>query len=449
MVTRLTASLAFVVQCVTGSLSEADWPRFVLCPQVTNETKDIGDIAVFAASVVSQQPRPGRLHKPLSLRAALVQHGGRWDLALARQPDGLEHVGHAKQVPYEKCFGGSLPAGTRVFCGIGKTGDGGRNTSWMEGRLAQFDTGEVRQSFATCAIDRFISVKKWRKHPSRWPLRLHMRLWLDLPERSKRRVLRLELCRVDKPLLNISFCSQPLYSFKAMLAEWPHTMEDWLAYHLDYLGFSHGDIYDVDGSFAEALEPWIRANSWRKSTVSYFHKWPRQLSQQLSLISESHPYCTEILAYIHCLTSHAARSRWVALLHAPDEYLVTPKTPYAGALLHVLEYLSADLPHELPFAFFQVNAVSFASGSRPPQHVRGGVLAASRLRMPMVYHHMPLADPLYCWAAGPHMCYGEARQLCPNACASASRSPVVQRAPRQKAENFFREGLTKEAGMGS
>ena len=403
-----------------ATASEEHWPRFVLCPQATN-TSNVGGISVFAASVVSEQPQLGRLHRPLSLRVALLCHDGLWDLSLAELPHGAKHFGHARHVSYAKCFGAGLPVGTKVFCGVGKV-DGtrtSRNASWTQGRLARFDTGEVRQSFATCAIDQLRLIKRWRNRPFSWPARLRMRLWLHLPGRNQRLLFHLELCRVQQPVLPISFCSQPLYSFNSMSEEWPYLMEDWLAYHLDYLGFSHGDIYDVDGSFAPAMEPWTQSNSWRKNTVSYFREWPKQLSVQLENISKAHPYCTEMLAYAHCLTSHAARSRWVALLHAPDEYLIARKTPYVGALPDVMRFLSDDLPKELPFAFFQVNAVSFASerkdskeemyrqgGGKPGK--RGGVLATSRQRMPMGYHHMPVVDPLNCWAAGAHMCYGEA-----------------------------------------
>ena len=408
MVKWLFAAAVILKHCVGDAFTE-HWPRFVLCPQSSNTTRDdVGDVVVFAASVTTTQPRPGRVHRPLSLRAALLQHG-LWDVALAEQPQSSRRLGHAKNVSYDKCFGSSLPADTIVFCGLGKTDSSRRNTSWTRGRLARFDTGEVRQSFATCTIEHLRLVKTWRRHPSRWPLRLNMRLWLSVPGRASRVILPLQLCRVDQPVQPISFCSQPLYNFKPMQGEWPHVMDDWLAYHLDYLGFSHGDIYDVDGSFADALDPWIRANSWRKNTMTYIKEWPKQLSRQLHDISKSHPYCTEMLAYAHCLTSHAARSRWVALLHAPDEYLVARKNPQARALPQVMSYLSHDLVRELPFAFFQVNAVSFATENWNSGGRRGGVLTSSRLRMPHPYHHMVLADPLNCWAAGPHMCYGEAR----------------------------------------
>lgn len=196
-----------------------------------------------------------------------------------------------------------------------------------------------------------------------------------------------------------------------MSEELPFVLEDWLSYHLEYLGFDHGEIYDVDGSFAEALEPWARSSSWRKSSLAYHKAWPGRLSSVLEALSKKQPYCTETLAYAHCLTKHRALSRWVALLHAPDEYLAIRNLKYPGALQEIMQYLEHDLPNDQVFAFFQVNGVSFAKGGPDAESSaavgRGAVLAASKLRMPMVYHHMPIVDPFVCHSAGPHMCYGE------------------------------------------
>lgn len=179
------------------------------------------------------------------------------------------------------------------------------------------------------------------------------------------------------------------------------------------MAFQHAEIYDVDGSFAEAVESWVQANGHGAATLTYHRAWPGRLSETLRGISERHPYCAEAFAYAHCLTTHRALSRWVALLHAPDEYLVIRQNPTQGALLEVLEGLEATLP-QVYFSFVQVNAVSFARGGPGSESElvdprrRGSVLAGSRLRTPGPYFHMPLVDPVNCLSSGPHACYAEA-----------------------------------------
>jgi len=221
----------------------------------------------------------------------------------------------------------------------------------------------------------------------------------------------LEFCRVDRPLIPATFCSQPLYGYHELRKQLPWIMEDWLDYHLGHLGFMHAEIYDIDGSFETALEPWVRASSWGGTTVTYHRRWPARLSPQMEALSRDHPYCTETYAYAHCLTTHRALSRWVALLHAPDEYLFVRKNPSRGALLEVLELQESELPEDEVLPFLQVNGLSFARGGPGAEETsgqeRGAVLATSRLRVPWYYHHMPVLDPATCICAGPHMCYAE------------------------------------------
>ncbi|CAE8687386.1 unnamed protein product [Polarella glacialis] len=399
-------------------------PRYVLCEQRAQAAEvklGGGDgplVSVYAASVMAEEEglRHWRRPSALSLRAALLVHDG-WSVVLPKRTDGVdgqEHSGHARDASYAKCIGAGLPSSTEVLCRVGSGEDGRHfapNASWEQGRLAEFRNTELTHDFALCNLGSI--ARRWQRRPHLWPSRLRMQLGLRRDEGDTLGVMQLELCRVDRPWMNVSFCSQPLYNFQTLGQELPWVMEDWLEYHLGHFGFEHGEVYDIDGSFAQALEPWARASSWRSTTLTYHRKWPSKLSSSLQEFSKDHPYCTETLAYAHCLTTHRALSSWVALLHAPDEYLHAHKHRERGALQEVVAWLQTDLHPELPFSFFQVNGVSFARGGPGSEETagaaagRGSVIAASKLRMPMVYHHTPLIDPENCMCAGPHMCYGE------------------------------------------
>lgn len=388
-------------------------PRYVLCPNPARPASVLlggfGDLRVFAASIAGEEgPAPaGRTRAALGLQAALLLDG-RWEAHLPHVSGARPNAGHAEGMSYAKCLGEVLPNSTQISCRTGQGRMFAENTSWSWGRLVSFKNGELRHDFAQCILG--ASTFRWRKHPGP-PVRLHMRLRVHLPVTDQTSILPLELCRVDRPLLGASFCSQPLYGYGALQDSLPWVVEDWLAYHLGHLGFEHAEIYDIDGSLAEVLEPWARSNAWHGTTLTYHREWPRSLSAALEGLSQTHPYCTETWAYAHCLTTHRALSRWVALLHAPDEYLVIRKNPDRGALLEVLEYLEAGLDGEGVVPFLQVNGISFARGGPGAERVvdseRGAVLASSQLRAPGPYHHMPLLDPVTCLCAGPHMCYAE------------------------------------------
>ena len=123
----------------------------------------------------------------------------------------------------------------------------------------------------------------------------------------------------------MAFCTLPLYGLSALQTELPWIVEDWLQYHLEYLGIQHAQIYDIDGSFEQALENWTRWSDHRRGFVTYQKEWPKTLSDALTRMSRDHPCCTEIFAYAHCTTTQRALSRWVLLLHSPDEYVVFSK----------------------------------------------------------------------------------------------------------------------------
>merc|ERR1712129_168838 len=125
-----------------------------------------------------------------------------------------------------------------------------------------------------------------------------------------------------------------------MRQELPWVVDDWLDYHLDHLGFEHAELYDIDGSLQPFLERRAARgakNSRGTATISYWKAWPANLSVALTDASRAHPYCTETWAYAHCLTTHRALSRWVMLLHAPDEFVMSPGREHGGELLRVLD----------------------------------------------------------------------------------------------------------------
>lgn len=390
-------------------------PRYLLCGEGTDEPfpsaeLENADLQVYAASIAGTERRigAGRQRNFLELRAALLVEGSHWE-ARGIEVDGVaSNEGHAADVSYAKCFGDALPNSTKVRCRVDTRADAqpfAENASWVRGRLSQFSTSELRQDFALCPI-RILALGA--------PKRLRVQLSLRLPA-SPPAVLDLKFCRVEQPLFSASFCSQPLWGFDRLREQLPWVMEDWLAYHLQHFGFQHAELYDVDGSFAEALEPWLRGQSLadhgRQGSVSYHRSWPAKLSKRLLALSQEHPYCAEMFAYAHCVTTHRALSRWVALLHAPDEYVTIRSNSERGALLELLQWVESTLPQDQAFAFLQVNAVSFGRGGpgadEADQLERGGMLVASRMRTPGPYHHMPLIDPANCICAGPHSCFKE------------------------------------------
>lgn len=388
-------------------------PRYVLCEDTGSfpsiHADGLGELRVFAASIAGGERHTGEdwagWQAAPGLRAALLLDEEQWEARLPRIVGKPADEGHADHVSYAKCFGNGLPNRTRVACRVGGGAEGrhfAENGSWVTGRLAQFSNGELRQDFAICPV---WGLGQALGSTTRLQVQLSVQV---LP--APRRTLLLELCRVERPLLRASFCSQPLYGYGQLREQLPWFLEDWLAYHLHHFGFEHAELYDVDGSFAEALEPW--ATYQRGASVAYHRAWPRRLSKRLHEISQTHPYCAEMWAYAHCVTTHRALSRWVALLHAPDEYMVVRGNPAQGVLLQVLEHLRTTLlPHDGAIAFLQVNAVSFGQGGPGSEQVlpsdRGSVLAASRLRTAGPYHHMPLIDPANCICAGPHSCFAE------------------------------------------
>jgi len=290
-------------------------------------------IRAYAASVASSEEAPGRVPTALMLRVALLVDDKKWKLTLP----GLENasnehqalIGHSKHVSYVKCINDGLSVGTKISCRIGRHHDGRKihaNSSWFPGRLRRFQNAELRQDFAECEL--MAPNMRWiqQKVPPR-------KVLIEIRVRSRgalEAIVPVELCLVRKPMMRVSFCSQPLYGFHGMRAETPSVVEDWLEYHLEHLGIEHAEVYDVDGSFREAMEPWTRSSLLRGSTVTYHQNWPATLSPSLQQAAEGNPYCTELFAYAHCVTTHRALSRIPGTPWSSREGRAAPGTGRAG-----------------------------------------------------------------------------------------------------------------------
>lgn len=422
----------------TEGSSDADQWRYVLCPfegAAPAVGTPLGRLSVFAASVTK------RWHNNPVLRAALLwedhlgwtahwsQFGktrpdapfeakvGSLDFSEATRQTGIsqgdfEAPARRQQVlaRYAKCFGSPLPEQAVVSARFGA--GGGRhlpagNASWNPCSLRRYVNGELQHEFVQCHAPG--AAQHWRSGPGP-PRRIHFHLGLGVslpgnPRDDPGAALHVELCRVEQPLLEASFCTMPLYGHAALQQELPWAVEDWLSYHLDFVGFQRGEIYDVDGSFASA----VRARSRKgRGGISYHGQWPRALSQRMADMSQQYPSCSETWAYAHCLTTHRALSRWVMILHSPDEYVAVGTNTSPGALLPALRSLGRAGEEDDMVSFLRVSAFSWARGG--PHAVeepstRGSVLKASRLRGRQSYLFTPVLDPAACVCTGPHQCY--------------------------------------------
>ncbi|CAK0890437.1 unnamed protein product, partial [Prorocentrum cordatum] len=102
-------------------------------------------------------------------------------------------------------------------------------------------------------------------------------------------------------------------------------VRQWLEYHR-LVGFDRFVVYDLDGSLAEAVAPFVR-----DGFVIYVPRWPEELSPgACSALHRAAPpgrgeppwarYCTQTQAEAHCVWSLRGRARWAMLLHSFDAY---------------------------------------------------------------------------------------------------------------------------------
>merc|ERR1711879_423154 len=156
-------------------------------------------------------------------------------------------------------------------------------------------------------------------------------------------------------------------------------------------------------------------SAWTRSgRVTYHPRWPARLSMTLASMSHTFPGCTETWAYAHCIATQRALSRWVLILHSPDEYVVLGNRT-GGSLLSLLPFIE-ELAHDLPsiegqgkVAAVNINQIAFARGGPQSAEVdiagRGSVLGSSQLRGDTYAPFTALVDPQLCGCAGPHKCH--------------------------------------------
>jgi len=269
-----------------------------------------------------------------------------------------------------------------------------------------------------------------------------------LPPGGTALMIPLKLCRLNQPRHPASFCSMPLYGLDRLRQEVPRALEDWLDYHLHHAGFGHAEIYDLDGSLLRALGKQRLHDMVRRRLLSYHSHWGENLSVSMGTLSRRHPCCAETWAYLHCLTTHRATSRWVLLLHSIDEYVVPRWRHEERGFLKVVAAYERGLPREQPVSvsMFHIRASSFARGLAQLNLVdvgaseseSGRVVAQSRFRGESYYFHSPMLDPMLCACSGPHTCFAE----------SGSKFPqlAMEFEPRDVAVNHYVEMLDRDVG---
>lgn len=116
-------------------------------------------------------------------------------------------------------------------------------------------------------------------------------------------------------------------------------LEQWLQYH-ELIGIDHFMVYDSDGSASATVGERVKRGS-----VSYFPRWPSQLSSKMAALSRSKD-CTKCLsaqAEAHCLWASRGVSKWVLSLHSFDAYLALGQgLQYPIDMTSVLESFEAQ-----------------------------------------------------------------------------------------------------------
>jgi hypothetical protein len=104
-----------------------------------------------------------------------------------------------------------------------------------------------------------------------------------------------------------------------MEKRWPGILQAWILHHVEYLGFDHFSLYDVDGSAHPHIQPLLDLGF-----LSYFQKWAYSpCARKLALTghANSHVYCSETLMNNHCMWQARGVSEWAILIHAPDVFV--------------------------------------------------------------------------------------------------------------------------------
>eukprot|EP01012_Entosiphon_sulcatum_P004501 TRINITY_DN11793_c0_g1_i1.p1 TRINITY_DN11793_c0_g1~~TRINITY_DN11793_c0_g1_i1.p1 ORF type:complete len:472 (-),score=48.21 TRINITY_DN11793_c0_g1_i1:13-1398(-) len=139
------------------------------------------------------------------------------------------------------------------------------------------------------------------------------------------------LCRRRERFQLVTVCPQPLFNYTRIETLWPNIFNEWLAYHR-LKGISHFDIYDLYGDFEAPTRPWIKSSGFAR----YFPRW-----MQFGPLApfRKNRYCTEPSAQDHCLFNNMFRSKWIFVLHAPDNFFHFAPAPQHDPLTDINQLL--------------------------------------------------------------------------------------------------------------
>lgn len=146
----------------------------------------------------------------------------------------------------------------------------------------------------------------------------------------------------------IGLCTQPLYGAQFLEHRFPGSIEQWITHHLS-LGVDLFVLYDQDGSFG----PFVDVEG--DTRLRYFPKWSHSISDAYgSLVDQGHcMYCSEFLAYDHCLYQmKAVQIDWFLTVHAPDAFLKPSGTMSLRDLVSVQHPSILSLVFK-PISFFK------------------------------------------------------------------------------------------------
>ena len=127
----------------------------------------------------------------------------------------------------------------------------------------------------------------------------------------------LELCAEDPgPRKRLVGCTKPLWDAVDLAKSQPYMFQDWMNYHLE-LGVDHLQIYDLDGSFAGPLRPFMEAGT-ATHVPNFADRFDEALGEWSDTVSH---FCLEPHAQDHCIWSWRGRADWVVAIESPDVFL--------------------------------------------------------------------------------------------------------------------------------
>lgn len=159
------------------------------------------------------------------------------------------------------------------------------------------------------------------------------------------------------PRWRVVGCSSPLWLSRPADGG---LVRQWLAYHR-VIGFDHFFVYDLDGTLAVAVRPFVEAGF-----VTYVSRWPKRLSPTCSAVVTQNPsglerYCTQTQAEAHCIWHARGLARWALLVHSFDAYISAAAPPgvLAAGIVPVLAGLE---PARSSIAAFTIFRYDFSCG---------------------------------------------------------------------------------------